>query len=499
MKFSLSLLHKLDKETPDLLAIGAFFEKDANVSLPKVIELSTREHLLEAAKAEGFSGKLGQSLTLRTLQKAGPKIITLLGLGEKKSCELDFFRRAGGQAFKVANDKRVKSLAIYLPFEFHSAPEMAIRAATEGAYLARYRFAEYLSENKPEVTVKEVVLLSSEHAGAGGKHILSDAKAIAEAVCLARDLINEGPSIVNPPALAKRAQREGKEAGLHVDVLDEKDLAKEGMNLLLAVGSASSEAVPPRLVRMAYRPEKKTKKHIALVGKGITFDSGGLDIKTADGMLDMKTDMSGAATVLATMLAIAKLKPDVAVTGYLACAENGISAHAYHPGDVIQSRRGLFIEINNTDAEGRLVLADAMDYAQSKDKPDMLIDVATLTGASIIALGMSTAALFSNSDELAESIISRGKDAGESFWRMPLNEDLRDQLKSSVADMKNSGGRPGGAITAALFLKKFVNEGVDWAHLDIAGPAASDRDHPYLTKGGAGFAIRTLVDLIVQW
>jgi leucyl aminopeptidase len=196
------------------------------------------------------------------------------------------------------------------------------------------------------------------------------------------------------------------------------------------------------------------------------------------------------------MFTIAKLAPDVAVTGYMACVENGIGAHAYHPGDVIKSRKGLTVEINNTDAEGRLILADALDYAQSRDKADVIIDLATLTGACMVALGPETAAVFSDSEALAQRIISTGKEAGEDFWRLPLNEALRDQLKSSIADMKNTGDRFGGSITGALFLKKFVSEKVEWAHLDIAGPASLEKDHSYTPKGGAGFAVRTLVSLL---
>jgi leucyl aminopeptidase len=497
MKVSLSAPQSFEKYKSDMLALGIFWDKSHALTLPKTLG-ALQAPLTEAANFEGFLGKPGQTFILRTLQKSGPKYVVLLGLGEKSGLGLDAFRKAGGQAFKIANDKHAKSLAISLPFESHTTPDLAIRACAEGAHMASYRFDAYVSENKPEVYVSDISILSSDHGGAAGKQLLNDAKAIAESVCLARDLINEGPAVINPPELAKRAQKLGKALGLNVDVLDEKALAKENMNLMLAVGRASLDAAPPRLVRIAYRPSKKAKKHIAIVGKGVTFDSGGLDIKTAEGMLDMKIDMSGAAAVFGTLIAVAKLKPDVAVTGYLACVENGISAHAYHPGDVVKSRRGLYIEINNTDAEGRLILADAMDYAQSKDKPDVLIDVATLTGACMIALGLTTAAVFSDSDELSETIIKRGKDAGESFWRLPLNEDIRDQLKSPLADMKNSGGRYGGAITAALFLKKFVNEDVEWAHLDIAGPASNDKDHPYLTKGAAGFAVRTLVEFIGQ-
>ena len=254
-------------------------------------------------------------------------------------------------------------------------------------------------------------------------------------------------------------------------------------------------------MRLDYRPLKKSprsraQKHVVLVGKGLTFDCGGLDIKPADGMLDMKVDMSGAAAVLGAMVAIARIKPDVAVTGYLGCVENGIGGNAYHPGDILKSRKGLTVEINNTDAEGRLVLADCIDLALTQHKPDLLIDLATLTGASMVALGPSTAAVFTDDDSLAEDVKSIGKRNGEDFWRLPLNDDLLVQLKSPIADMKNTGLRYGGAITAALFLKQFVDGRAPWAHLDIAGPASSDKEGDYTPKGGAGFGVRTLVGLI---
>jgi leucyl aminopeptidase len=262
------------------------------------------------------------------------------------------------------------------------------------------------------------------------------------------------------------------------------------------VAKAAAPYTPPRVVRLEYRPRGKAKKHIVLVGKGLTFDTGGLDIKPPDGMLDMKVDMSGAAAVLGAMVALGRIRPDVAVTGYLGCVENGIGGNAYHPGDILTSRKGLTVEINNTDAEGRLVLGDCIDLAITEQKPDLLIDLATLTGACMIALGPNTAGVFTDDDALAEDIKTIGRRNGEDFWRLPLNDDLFGQLKSPIADMKNTGSRHGGAITAALFLKQFVDGRTAWAHIDIAGPAATDKDGDYTPRGGVGFGVRTLVGLI---
>ncbi|OGQ21257.1 MAG: hypothetical protein A2138_05395 [Deltaproteobacteria bacterium RBG_16_71_12] len=314
-------------------------------------------------------------------------------------------------------------------------------------------------------------------------------------MCLARDLVNEPAGTLTPVELARRAVAAGKEHGFDVEVLDEKDIARERMGMLLAVAQAASPYRPPRVVKLSYRG-KKGKKRIALVGKGLTFDSGGLDIKPADGMLDMKVDMSGAAAVLGAFVALARLEPRVTLTGWLGCVENGVGGNAYHPGDVLTSRKGLTVEVNNTDAEGRLVLADCLDLAITEAKPDLVVDLATLTGACMVALGPSTAAVFTDDDTLAEDVRNAGKRAGEDFWRLPLNDALQEQLKSSIADCKNTGLRFGGAITAALFLKQFVDGRATWAHLDIAGPADTDRDSEYTAKGGVGFGVRTLVGLI---
>ncbi|MEI6806345.1 MAG: leucyl aminopeptidase [Myxococcaceae bacterium] len=433
------------------------------------------------AASEGFKAKAGQIYYDHT--KA------LLGLGEKDKATPDIYRKAGAWTYKLAQDKQAAKVGLQL------LAKASVKAACEGAALAPYKFDKYLTE-KTELHVKEFVFLTSDKAAA--KEI-ADAQIIAQAVMLTRDLINEGPTVMNPEEMAKNAQREAKSGGLEIQILDEKALTKEKFGLLLAVGRGSADFAPPRVIKLSYKPAKKAKKHIALVGKGVTFDSGGLDIKPSDGMLHMKTDMSGAAAVMGVMQAIAKLKPDIAVTGYMACVENGVDSKSYHPGDILISRKGLSVEINNTDAEGRLVLADALNYAQEKDKPDVVIDIATLTGACVVALGPNMAALFSNEDALSNKILEVSKYTGEQFWRMPLSDDLFDQLKTPIADMKNTGERYGGSITAALFLQKFIEPKTVWAHLDIAGPARNEKDQAYVTAGGSGFAVRTLIELLMGY
>lgn len=515
MKF---ILAKPKKTLPscDLLMFGLFKAPEAGkpkkgskaapgpfieASLLKGLEKEASGHLLDSAIQEGFAAKEGQSFVTSTLGQLNARSIALYGLGLAHDQTIDLFRRFAGDTYKLAQKKRAKSLAIMVPEQTTVPMFDVVQAIAEGIRLSAYSFAEYQTKDKAENYLQDVEIYLPEDETPAFKTALGHAENLANSVCLARDLINNGAAEVTPEHIAKRATEEGAKAGLEVEVFDEKMLKKERMNLLLGVARAAEKIAPPRMVRLLYKPKeaaKGSKRVIALIGKGVTFDTGGLDLKTTDGMLDMKNDMSGAAAVLGAMLAIGKLKPKVCVVGYLGCVENAIGPHAYHPGDILRSRHGLSIEINNTDAEGRLVLADVMSYAQDRDHPDTIIDVATLTGACMVALGAKTAGMFTNDDSLGEAIRLSGKSVGESYWRLPLLAELKDSLKSNLADMKNTGDRYGGAITAALFLQEFIGEGVKWAHLDIAGPALNTKSHPYLPMGGVGFAIRTLVDFVMS-
>ncbi len=472
-------------------------QKGMDVSpLLQEVDDATNHILLEAARAEGFKADAGASFSLHTHGKLGVRTLTLIGLGAAEDSSVDLFRRLGGLAARAAMAKRSAKLAVVCPEQDDHGGAAEISALTEGAMMATYRFDRYLQPNKDEVRITHLELLTSQAKNAKSKAAIARGKSIAEGVHLARDLVNECPGTLNPVQFAKEARIVGKAAGLSVTVMGEKELEKERMGMMLAVAQAAAPYVAPRLVKLAYKPKKKAKRHIVLVGKGLTFDSGGLDLKPAAGMLEMKIDMGGAAAVLGAMLAVGKVQPDVEVTAYLGCVENGIGGNAYHPGDVLTSRKGLTVEVNNTDAEGRLVLGDCIDYALTKDKPDILVDLATLTGACMVALGPTTAGLFTDDDELAADLLNAGDRSGEDFWRLPLNRALEGQLKSSIADTKNTGERMGGAITAGLFLNKFVDGRARWAHLDIAGPTTNEKEHPYLSRGGAGFAVRTLVSWI---
>ena len=370
-----------------------------------------------------------------------------------------------------------------------SASAEAVRAVAEALPLAAYTFT-LRSDPKPATLLSVELLVRRPEAVAGA---FARGVATAASTMLARDLINMPSEEKTPAWLAAQAVRAVAGTGVEVSVRDEKALLAEGFGGLIGVGMGSPRG--PRLVTLSYRPEG-ARRHVVLVGKGITFDTGGLSIKPNDGMITMKTDMSGGAAVIGVLLAVATLGLPIAVTGLVCAAENMPSGSAQRPGDVLTQYGGRTVEVLNTDAEGRLVLADGLAYADAHLDPDVIVDIATLTGAAALGLGKRHAAVFTNRDGLATALSAAGDAAGEKLWRLPLVEDYRQALESPVADLRNIGDPSlhlsGGAITAALFLREFVG-GRAWAHLDIAGPARADKDEDELVKGGTGFAVRTLV------
>ncbi len=361
-------------------------------------------------------------------------------------------------------------------------------AVLEGALLGGYRFDKYLSEKK---TLPEAAVFVPGGLPKDVKNRLKDEASVLEWVNLARDILNEPPEAIHPVSLAEIMKGEGKKAGLKITVWDEKRLAKEGCGGILAVGKGSIH--PPRLVIGRYKGRRPRLK-VALVGKGVTFDTGGYCLKPSSALEGMKYDMSGAAAVFAAGCALAgsKLPLDLAI--YAPLAENAISHRAYKTSDIVTTRCGKTVQVDNTDAEGRLILADALCLA-SEEKPDLIVDCATLTGACVVALGEDVAGLFTDDDELAQAIMEAGERAHERFWRLPLHRPYREQLKAEIADMKNIGGKWGGAVTAALFLSEFVGQDLKWAHLDIAGPAVKEEPLGHLGKGAKGFGVKTLVAL----
>ena len=453
----------------------------AGLTTPSDPSLVDVEHL----RTRGWDAKVGETVTL-----PGPDggTVIAVGVGPADKVDARVIRRASGAlARAAAKHGNVASLLL------DAVPDdgdrgAAAQAAAEGALLGAYRYTSYKSEQNGS-SVGGVTLVAK-----GGKRASSAVDrgaAIADAVALARDLVNTPPGDLAPSVLAKQATAVAERAGLEVEVLDEKQARKLGMGGIVGVGQGSDN--PPRLVKLSYVPAG-ARSNLAFVGKGITFDSGGLSIKTADGMMTMKSDMSGAAAVLAAMSVLPALGGRVAVRGYLCAAENMPSGKAIRPGDVLRISNGTTVEVLNTDAEGRLVLADGL-VAAVADGADAVVDIATLTGACVVALGEKVAGLMGNDDDFLDQVQSAADRAGESVWPLPLPEEYRRLLDSDVADIKNvSGGRSGGALTAGLFLREFVGS-TPWAHLDIAGPAFSSESTTLHPKGATGFAVRTLVEL----
>ncbi len=439
--------------------------------------------LLDAASASGKVGEVVERVVLSTagFTNADLRLVLLVGVG---SGGTDDLRRAAASLARRTRGWR--SLATSLSA---LGDDRALRAVVEGLVLGSYQF-HWRSSGPLEHPVQRVVLagiLDPESR----KDVLEKALAVAGAGWLARTLALVPSNVKTPAWLADQAAEVGERARLDVKVWDEKALESEGFGGIIGVGQGSSN--PPRLVRLGYTPRKGARKapHVVLVGKGITFDTGGLSIKPRDNMMLMKRDMTGAGVVLAVLGALADVDCPVRVTGLMPCAENSVGARSIRPGDVVRHYDGRTTEVTNTDAEGRLVLADAMAYAVAELKPDVIVDIATLTGAMRIALGQRTGGFFANDDALAATIRTASVAAGEPLWRMPLVADYEERISSKVADADNAGGAPG-AITAALFLQHFVR-GVPWAHLDIASVGDSPTDEFEYTKGATGFGARALL------
>jgi len=435
----------------------------------------------------GFEGKVGEACAVPA--DDGSTVVAL-GMGSPDEVTVDTFRRAGAAFAKAAwNDTRAAVAVLDAAGDLDRG--VAAQALAEGAALAAYRFTKYKNKAKPSKLESLVIV------GRGAKvQTGADRGArIAAAVSLARDLVNEPAGAMTPSRLAEVATEIAESEGLAVTVLDEVAIANEGLGGLQGVAQGSDQ--PPRLIELVYDPPG-ARSTIALVGKGITFDSGGLSLKTADGMETMKTDMSGAAAVLATMSVLPTLAPKVKVIGILPTTENMPSGTAIKPGDVLKIRNGKTVEVLNTDAEGRLVLADGLSLAVEAGV-DAIVDLATLTGACMVALGHKIAGLMGNNDGWLEQVGDAAERAGEMVWPLPLPDAYRKKIDSEVADIKNTGGdRYGGALTAGLFLKEFVGD-VPWVHLDIAGPARSEEDDAYTPKGASGFGVRTLVELVTRY
>lgn len=462
----------------DLIAVGVRSGKiESDPMLQRLSEAVGEELLSAAMHDEGFTGKRKQVLKLRVEGGLHARWLVLVGLGSGEPSESDA-RLTGHTAAKVA--KRQRRAAVLPP----ATDEASVRAAVEGLLGGAYQYATYRSKKSKDGLSSATILVES--VTAKERKALSAGTITAECINLARDLVNAPPNDMNPPALAQAAADESSRYGVSCKVWNKKQIEKAGMHLLLAVNRGS--AIEPRFIHMSYEP-KGAKRRVVFVGKGLTFDAGGLCLKPAKSMIDMKCDMAGAAVTIGVVLAAARLKLPIAVHGVVASTENMTGGNAYRPGDIFPSLDGKTVEIINTDAEGRLVLADALAYARELGG-NYLIDHATLTGACMVALGPWRAGLYTQDERLASAYLKASSEVGESFWHMPLDADLRESLDSPIADLKHTGAPYGGSISAALFLQEFVGKS-KWMHLDIAGPAFLEGPHGIMPKGGTGFGVAT--------
>ena len=448
----------------------------------------------KAQNLKEFSGDKDEKLVFYKPAGTALNRVILMGLGKSDVLTSESLREVAGKAAKKCIQMKLDIVHLLVPDRQKIKIDEAVmlQALLEGLCLGNHLFDKYLLEKKKRPLKKANLLVDSKtakkHAG-----LPTRVEAVCAGTTLARDWVSMPPNEKRPEQFAALILGQAREAKLKARVMLEKELQEKGFGALLAVGSGSPNR--PRMVVLEYGP-KDVPKTIALVGKGVTFDSGGINLKPSTSLDDMKMDMSGAAAVAATMIAAAKLKPKARLIGVIPIVENMPSGNATRPGDIIRSYSGKSIEIGNTDAEGRLILADAMAFAIQKYAPEILIDLATLTGACIVALGEKIAGVFSEDDRLASAIIASGEKTHERCWRLPLPTDYKEQLKSDFADISNMGAtRWGGAITAALFLSEFIGD-TRWAHIDIAGPAYVKKGHAYCPAGGTGFGVRLLCDLI---
>ncbi len=455
----------------------------------KALDKTSGGALFRAMESSRFTGRALETLAVLAPAKLGVASVLLVGSG-KSDDEPGAWKNRGGVILAQLNAAGVKSAAVAVDRPGKGESKIAADLAF-GARMRAYRFDKYRTKEKPEQkpSLAELVFLVTDAAGA--KRDFAPLEKIAAGVFFTRDIVSEPANVIYPESLAKRALAL-RELGVEVDVLDEKKMAALGMGALLGVAQGSAK--PPRLLVMQWKgnPGARNKAPIAFVGKGVTFDTGGISIKPADGMWDMKWDMGGAGVVIGLMMALAGRKAKVNAVGIGGLVENMPDGNAQRPGDIVKSMSGQTIEVLNTDAEGRLVLADALWYCQDRFKPQLMIDLATLTGAIIIALGTENAGLFSNNDKLAGQLAAAGQATGEKLWRMPLGEAYDKMMDSDAADIKNiSGNREAGSITAATFIERFVNK-LPWAHLDIAGVTWSKKDAPIVPKGATAFGLRLL-------
>ncbi len=478
----------IDRTRADLVVWFAFA---GDAAPARIGNARLRAALKRLMTEEKFNGRKGQAVVLSGASGLPARRYAVVGLGKKGPFSPGALRDAAASAARRAEDYSAATVAIAFPPAATAglAPAEQLQAIAEGVLLGNYKFDTYLTEKARKARPLRKVTILHTVGGAEAKSAFRLARITSAATCLARDLVCEPAGVLNPEEMTRRARAVAKEKGIAIEVLGKKELAAKGMGAFLGVNAGS--AVPPQLIHLTWKP-KAAKKRVALVGKGITFDSGGINLKPTGSIETMKCDMAGSAAVLATVAAAADLELPVEVHGFMAMTENMPGGHAQKPGDVVRTMSGKTVEINNTDAEGRLVLCDSLAWAQTFN-PDVIVDLATLTGACVVALGPLGTGVMGNSEALVGQIVGAARRTGEKMWPLPLYDEYLDMLRSEIADMQNSGGRWGGAITAGLFLREFVNDKTPWAHLDIAGPAFAEKDQPLSRAGGTGAGVRTLI------
>jgi len=482
----------------DVLIVNLFAEVTAPGGGTGAVDQALGGWITSLIAQDGFKGKLNTTLDIPTFGRIPAKRVVVVGLGAKAEFTLDRVRQAAATGIKRAKALKAETVATIV----HGAGTAGLpagacaQAVAEGTLLGAYEFTKYKTNavDEPKSTIARVLIVEQD-----AKKLPSMATSIArghiiaDSANLARDLANEPPEKVTPAFLADTAQKIAAQYGLRCEVWDEEQIVTERMNCLHMVGRGSAH--PPRFIRLDYLPDGVPTHRICIIGKGLCYDSGGLSLKPSEFMRHMKTDMSGGADVLAVMRIIGQLKPSVAVTGLIPACENLVNGNSYKVDDILVARNGKTIEIDNTDAEGRLVLADALSYA-AEQSFDAIIDIATLTGGCVIALAHIWTGVMGTDQALIDSIIAAGVQSGEKFWALPFDDEVRTMLDSDLADMKNSGGREGSAIQGGIFLKEFAGE-TPWVHLDIAGTSFLDKPRAYEPKGATGVPVRTLVEYIL--
>lgn len=481
------------------LAVAVFKDEKAEEGFLKDLDSQTGGIISSVLESEEMKGKEGESAYIHVAgaKDFKAKRILLVGMGERESYSFGQLSQFGGTALRSLRSRNVKTIGLAPRIPDGLDAESAASSVIEGVTIGLFDLDKYRTIDKEERSIDAVTLIAT---GADESALRSGAKRgriIGESVNFTRELSNEPGGHLTPTDMAERAQKMANEFGLEFEALDRERMESEGMGALLCVARGSEQ--PPKLIVLKYMPEGKTEvadgeDYLAIVGKGITFDSGGISLKPGENMELMKYDMTGGATVLGVMRAIAQLKPSVPILGLVPACENMPSGKATKPGDVVRAMTGKTIEVINTDAEGRLILADAVSYAR-KLGATSIIDMATLTGAVSIALGDVNTAILGTDQTLIDDFIETGRELGEKFWQLPLDKEYSKQIKSDIADIKNVGGRKAGTITAAAFIKEFT-ESTPWAHLDIAGTAWSDEAKPFRSKGPTGIAVRTLIRFI---